>query len=101
MQSNDKSLEIETRPLPKPQFSYVGRMYQAVIATGVSVGSLNQDRADTVVRTLSKTNWKNENLDLYSMWNTGGDNWRQLIKDVKEYSRTVSKNKKSTPPASA
>lgn len=96
MQSNSVNQSVNQQgSLPKPAFPYVGRMYQAVVASGISVGSLNRDRADTVVRNLSKTNWKNDNLDIYSIWNAGGDAWGQLIKDVKEYARDVSKHKRS------
>jgi hypothetical protein len=71
-------------------------MYQAVVAAGIPVGSLNRDRADTVVRDLAKTNWKKDNMDIYAIWNAGGDSWGQLIKDVKEYSKEVSRHKRSS-----
>jgi hypothetical protein len=85
--------------LPKPQFSEVGRMYQAVVAAGISAGSLNRDRADTVVRDLAKTTWLKDNMDIYRMWNAGGDVWGQLIKDVKSYSRDVAQHKRKKKPA--
>ena len=97
MQTNNVNAAANTAPatFPKPLFSYIGRMYHAVVAAGIPVGSLNRDRADTVVRDLSKTNWKKDNLDIHAMWNTGGDTWGQLIKDVKSYAKDVSKHQRS------
>ncbi len=87
--------------LPKPQFSAVGRLYLAAVSVGETPSNLNLDRADSIVRTLSRTNWKKDNLDIYSTWAAGGDPWSQLIKDVKAYSKIVSahqrKKKKPDP----
>lgn len=79
---------------PKPTFSEVGRFYDAVVAAGIAVGTLNRDRADSLVRILARTNWKDANLDIYRIWNTGGDPWGQLIKDVRSYAQEVSRHKR-------
>jgi hypothetical protein len=87
--------------LPKPLFPQIGRLYDAVVAANINPGSLNRDQADTVVRILARTNWKNDNMDIYNMWNAGGDHWGQLIKDVKDYSKKVSAHQRKstkTPP---
>ena len=91
MQHEEMSSKDE---LPKALFPSVGRFYQAVVAHGFSPMSLNRDQADTVVRILARTNWKNDNMDIYGLWNTGGDPWGQLIKDVKSYAKVVAKSKK-------
>lgn len=82
---------------PRAQFSNVGRMYEAVIEAGMSVGSLNMDRADTVVRDAAKTRWINDNQDIYRIWAAGGEPWSQLIKDVKSYSKDVSLSRRKKP----
>ena len=77
-------------------FPQIGRLYEAVVAANISPGSLNRDQADTVVRILARTTWKNDNMDIYTMWNAGGDHWGQLIKDVKDYSRQVAAHQRKT-----
>jgi hypothetical protein len=87
-------------PIPRAQFSDVGRMYDAVIAAGMTAGNLNMDRADTVVRDAAKTLWIKDNEDIHRIWSAGGERWSQLIKDVKSYARdiAISRRKKPTAP---
>lgn len=85
------------KTLPKAPFPEIGRFYEALVTAGVQVGSLNKDRADSLIRILSRTTWKDANQDIYSIWNANGENWNQLIKDVKSYSKAVSKAGKKSP----
>jgi hypothetical protein len=80
--------------LPKPQFAYVGRLYMAVVAEGLSPGSLNRENTDTVMRKLSKTVWLEENRDLHRLWSLGGDTWSDAIKAVKSYSSVVNQHRR-------
>lgn len=82
--------------LPKPLFPSIGRMYSAVLSMDMVPSALNMNQADTVVRTLARTNWKNDNEDIYKMWNGQGESWVQLVKDVRAYSKEVSKHRRSS-----
>lgn len=81
--------------LPKPQFGYVGRMYQATVDAGLAPGSLNRENADTIIRKLIRTNWLNDNKDLHTLWSLGGDPWSNVIKAVKSYSSEVNKARRT------
>jgi len=100
MQSQGVKMSDDENDLPKARFSEVGRMYRAVVASGISPGSLNMDRADTVVRNLAKTTWLKDNQDIFRIWNAGGDVWNQLVKDVKSYSRDVVQHRRKKKTAS-
>jgi hypothetical protein len=80
--------------LPKPQFSFVGRLYAAVISEGLKPGNLNRENTDTVIRKLSKTPWLDANLDLHNLWILGGDNWGDAIKAVRSYSSDVNNHRR-------
>jgi len=81
--------------LPKPQFPYIGRFYEAIIKEGLRPGSLNKENADTVMRKLSRTTWLENNKDLHQLWLLGGDGWGDIIKSVKSYSTVVNQSKRN------
>jgi hypothetical protein len=81
--------------LPKAQFPYIRRFYEAAIAEGVSPGGLNQDRADTLMRNLCKTTWLEENQDLHRLWLLGGEGWTETIKALRSYSSEVNQAKRA------
>ena len=80
--------------LPKPQFGYVGRLYAAVVAEGLSPTSLNRENTDTVLRKLCKTSWLAENRDIHKLWMLGGDDYGDMIKEVKKYGAVVNQHKR-------
>ena len=82
---------------PKAQFKNVGALYQAVIDAGMSVGKLNRETADTLMRELvrgTKRAWGEQNPSVVKLWNSGGDDWHQLIKDVKAYASVVNQHRR-------
>ena len=89
---------MSTDDLPKPPFPSVGRLYQAAVANGVNPANINMDRADSLIRILARSVWKNDNMDIYSTWNTGGDPWSRMVKDVREYSKTVARHRRVSKP---
>lgn len=81
--------------LPKAQFTYIRRFYEAAISQGMSPGGLNQERADTLMRIMSKSSWLEDNTDLHRLWMLGGDGWTDTIKAVRSYSSDVNKAKRA------
>jgi hypothetical protein len=79
----------------KPQFKEVGVLYEAVVAANLPMARLNRDTADTLMRELSRTPWKGLNERVYHLWNAGGDEWHQLIKDVKSYSNELNQRRRT------
>jgi len=74
---------------PKAQFKYISNTYAGAVALGMDPGNLNRDRADTLLRELSKTEWLLDNKTAHQLWILGGDPWFQFIKDLGAYTKQV------------
>ena len=84
--------------LPKAQFKNVGALYQAVVDSGMSVGKLNRETADTLMRELvrgAKKAWGEDHPKIVKLWLSGGDDWHQLIKDGKSYSSVLNQHRRA------
>jgi len=78
--------------LPKPMFSYIGRLYDAILSQDFNPSNVNMENVEGVIKKLSRTAWLNDNQDVYKIWVLGGDGFSDAVKAVRSYSAVVNKH---------